>query len=104
MCKRIKMDNHCGFQQKCAYNHKRRSDSQNTELNTLHEEVNILKAEIDALKIDFKSALSVRTEIEFLKESVEAIKGEILHLTNINTDISERIKHVEEEIIYDTDD
>ena len=98
------MDNHCGFQQKCAYNHKRRSDSQNTELNTLHEEVNMLKAEIDALKIDFKSALSVRAEIEFLKESVEAIKEEIQQLTNINTDISERIKHVEEEINYETGD
>ena len=103
MCKRIMTDNHCGFQ-KCAYNHKRSSNYQNTEINTLHEEVKIMKTEIDALKIDLKLVLSVRAEIECLKESVKDIKEEIQQLKSINIDLIERIKHVEEEIIYDTDD
>ena len=103
MCKRIMMDNHCGFK-KCAYNHKRSSDYQNTEINTLHEEVKMMKTEIDALKIDLKSVLAVQAEIKCLKGSVGGIKEEIQQLKCINKDIIERIKQVEEEINDDTDD
>ena len=50
MCKRILVEEPCGFQETCAYNHKKRSNYQNTEINTLHEEVKTLKAELDTLK------------------------------------------------------
>ena len=43
MCRRIFMEEHSGFQDKCAYNHKRRYNSQTMEMNTLHEEVKTLK-------------------------------------------------------------
>ena len=36
-----------------------------------------MRTEINALKIDLKSVLSVQAEIECLKESVEDIKEEI---------------------------
>ena len=65
------MEEPCGFQETCAYNHKKRSYHHNTELDMLHEEVKTLKAEINTLKSNFKSVLSVRAEIEFLQKSVK---------------------------------
>ena len=44
------MEEPCGFQETCAYNHKKQSNYQNTEISTLHEEVKTLKAELDTLK------------------------------------------------------
>ena len=37
MCKRIVLEEHCVFREKCAYNHKRKTNSQIKEINTLHE-------------------------------------------------------------------
>ena len=59
----IFMEEPCGFQETCAYNHKKRSNYQNTEIDMLHEEVKRLKAELDNLKGNFKSVLSMRAEI-----------------------------------------
>ena len=104
MCKRIVMEEHRVFKDKCAYNHNRRINSQTKEINTLHEEVKILKEEIHTLKINFKLFLSVRAEFELLEEFVKKDKEEIKQLTALNINISERIKLVEEEIRYETDD
>ena len=67
---------------------------QNNDINTLHEEFKVLKTEI----YNFKSVLAVRAEVKLLEESVKDIRDEIQQLTAINTNISERIKHVEEKI------
>ena len=77
MCKRIVMEEHCVFQDKCARNHNRRISSQAKEINTLHEEVKILKEEIQTLKINFKQLLAVRAEFELLEKSVKDVKEEI---------------------------
>ena len=98
MCKRIVMEEHCVFQEKCAYSHKRKTNYQIKEINTLHEEVKLLKEEIDTLKINFKPMLAVRAEVTLLQESVKDIKEEIKLLTAMNTSMSERIKDVEEEM------
>ena len=47
MCKRILMEEPCGFQETCAYNHKKRYNYQNTEIDTLHKELKKLKVELD---------------------------------------------------------
>ena len=80
MCKRILMEEPCGFQETCAYNHKKRYNYQNTEIDTLHEEVKKLKVELDTLKSNFKSVFSVRAEIEFLQVSVTNMKELIQQL------------------------
>ena len=104
MCKRMVMNDHCVFQEKCAYKHKRKTNSQITEINTLHEEVKFLKAEIDTLKTNFKPMLAVRAEVTLLQESVKVIKEDIKMLTAMNESMSERIKDVEEEMKYETDE
>ena len=96
------MEGHCSLQDKCAYNHKMRSNSQNIEIKSLHEEVKTLKAEVDTLKNNFKSVLSVRAEVESVQKYVKDIKDDIQKLTAANTDIEERIKHIEEEIKEET--
>ena len=77
LCKRIVMEEHCKFQERCAYNHKRRHNIQFEEKHELHEDVKNLKAELDILKTTFKSILSVRAEVEFLNNSLKYIKEEI---------------------------
>ena len=67
MYNRMVMEEHFGFQDTCAYNHKRRSDSQNIEINSLHEEVQTLKKEVDTPKTNFKSVLLVRADVDVLK-------------------------------------
>ena len=74
------MEEPCGFQETSAYNHKKRSNYRNTEIDTLHEEVKTLKAEQDTLKNNFKSMLSVRAENEFLLKSVKDMKEEMQQL------------------------
>ena len=63
-----------------------------------------MKAELDTLKSNFKSVLSVRAEIEFLKKSVKDMKEEMQQLKTKNIDVKERVKHVEEEIENVSDD
>ena len=58
----------------------KRSNYQNTEIDTLHEEVKTLKAELYTFKSYSKSVLSVRAEIEFLQKSVKYMDEEILKL------------------------
>ena len=74
MCERTVMEEYCVFQDECAYNHNRRINSQTKEMNTLHEEVKILKIKIHTLKINFKQLLVVRAEFEVLEESVKYVK------------------------------
>ena len=50
-CKMNLLEEHCRFKETCAYNNKRRSNDQINEINTLHEEVKPLMAEIHTLKI-----------------------------------------------------
>ena len=103
-CKKILLGEHCRFEETCAYNHKSRSNYQNNEINTMQEEVKTLNAEIDTLKMNFKYVLSIRAEVESLDKSVKYIKEEIHQLKATNTDIAERLKHVEEDINDETDD
>ena len=80
MCKRILMEEPCGFQETCAYNHKKRYNYQNTEIKTLHEVFKKLKVELDTFKSNFKSVLSLRAEIEFMQKSVNYMEEEIQQL------------------------
>ena len=74
------------------------------ELHELHEDVKKLKAEVDTLKTNFKSVLSVWAEVESLNNSVKDIEEEIIQLKDKNADISERIWFVEKEIKDETED
>ena len=104
MCKRILMEEPCGFQETCAYNLKKRYKYQNTEIKTLQEEFKKLKVELDTFKSNFKSVLSLRAEIEFMQTSIKYMVEEIQQLKTKNIDLEERIKHVEEEIDDMSDD
>ena len=50
------------------------------------------------------SVLSVRAEVKSLQKYLKDIKEEIQRLTAANSDIAEKIKHIEEEIEEETDD
>ena len=56
-----------------------------------------MKAEIDTVKMIFKAVLSLQISVKYTKEDIQ-------QLTVTHTDIAERLKHVEEEIHYETDD
>ena len=54
-----------------------------------------MKAKIDTLKMNIKTVLSVRAEVESLQISVNYIKDDIQQLTGATWDIAERLKQVE---------
>ena len=60
MCKRMVLEGLCGFGEKCAYSHQMRSSSLSRENQNVHEEVRILKAEVETLKEAIKSLIYIR--------------------------------------------
>lgn len=103
MCKRIILEGLCGFAEKCAYSHKRRSNLSSLENANIHEEVKILKAEVDALKKVLKSLIAIREESEDLKKAVEDIKDEIKFLDSSNREVVSKIIKLEKDLADDSD-
>ena len=104
MCKRIIFEGHCVFGEMCAYNHTRRSNSQNNEKDTLLEDVKNLRYEVDNLKNVMKNIIDIRVESEKVKISINDIKEEIQLLTASNLEIVNRLKYLEENLFEDESD
>ena len=63
--KKILLVEQCRLTETCSYNHKIRSNYQNYEIKTLHEELKTLKAEIDTIKMNFKAVLSLQISVKY---------------------------------------
>ena len=98
MCKRIVLEGLCGYGEKCAYSHKIRSNLLSLENENVHEDVEILKAEVTSLKKATKSLTSIREEGEELNRYVKDIKEEIQFLDASNRKLVPRIVRLEEDL------
>ena len=104
MCKRIALEGLCRFGEKCAYSHKRISNFTSLEHENVHEDVKVLKVEVNALKKALKSLIDIREEKEELKKAVIDIKEEINFLDSSNREVVKRIINLEKNQNNDSKD
>jgi uncharacterized C2H2 Zn-finger protein len=95
MCKRITLEGLCRFGEKCAYSHQRISNFPSLEHENVHEDVKVLKAEVNSLKKALKSLIDIREESEELKRAVIDIKEDIKFLDSSNREVVKRIINLE---------
>ena len=73
-----------GFDEKCAYNHKRKISTLSGDHIEIFEELNNMKAEVENLRYTLKLLMPTRDEVDKLKKSVDEIKEEIKLLNGKN--------------------
>ena len=100
MCIRTVMARLCHFGAKCAYKHKRMSNSQDYSKDTVSEDLQKLREEVDDLKTTINLLVSNRDQEESLKKSMEEIKAEMKILAASNRYIKERTDLFEEDSKY----
>ena len=96
MCKRMVFKGICGFSEKCAYDHKRKIDTQSGDNIEMFEELTNLKAEVENLKYTLKLLMLTRDEVDRVKKSVDEIKEEILLINGRNKELTEMLKYVKD--------
>ena len=104
MCRTIALEGLCRFGEKCAYGHKRISNLTSLEHENVHEDVKVLKVEVNALKKALKSLIDIREEKEELKKAVIDIKEEINFLDSSNREVVKRIINLEKNQTNDSKD
>ena len=97
MCIRNVMEGLCHFGAKCAYKRKRMSNSQDDSKDTVSEDLQKLRVEVDDLKNTINILVSNRDQEESLKKSMEKIKAGIKILVASNRYIKEQIDPLEED-------
>ena len=98
------MEGHCHFAEKCAYAHQKKSNSQNGYNDTVHDDVEKLKVEVDSLKVIIKSLMNNRKEEEFLNKSIKDMREEIKILSASNEYIKKQIDLIENNSDEESDD
>ena len=97
------IEGHCHFAEKCAYAHQKKSNSQNGYDDTVHDDVEKLKVEVDCLKVIIKSLMKNRKEEEVLVKSIKDMKEEIKILSASNKYIKKQIDLIEDDSDEESD-
>ena len=95
MCKRMVIEGICGFGEKCAYDHKRKIDTQSGDNIEMFQVLTNLKAEVENLKYTLKLLMLTRDEVDRVKKSVDEIKEEILLMNGRNKELTEILIYIE---------
>ena len=94
----------CQIGQKCAYDHKIRSNNDIEEIKSLKEDVTNLKAEMDAMKDTLNYLVSLRQDRTKLEKDVADIKDQIKVILVESRETVARIKELEDDLEEDTDE
>ena len=104
MCRRIFLEGLCGYGEKCAYNHKKRSHAQSVDDDIINEEVHKLKTEVEILKSTIRSLAPDREENKMLENSIKDIKEDIKILEAANKKVIKIIKSIEDDLTDESDE
>ena len=102
VCRYFAEYNFCKFDNDCAFSHVKTVKIKEIELAL--EDLKNMKAEIDVLKNSFKSLSAIKQEGKVLKRVIDNLKEETKHLREQNTEITNRIKEIEEDLEDESDE
>lgn len=95
------MEGHCRLGITCAYKHRMRS---NSDQENTHEDIKNIRAELDVLKQTVKALFLSNEQGTLLQNHIKNIKEEVKALIGTNKRTADKIRQLEDECNYDTEE